>query len=529
MSEGHRADGVHDKSLCLAAALPSGRSLIFEMRCSRMQKTPLGVSSHPARFARGHAPTTEKPFPFSSRSAIAARVSHATFTARSVLAMLAPVARISFPLALFQLGGVVMNLTDTAMVGRLGAASLSAVAVGNGIYFTIFAVGMGAVMGADPLVAQAVGAGDFSLARATRDAARRVALKASLPIVVVLALAMFALPFASLARDVVEITWAYVVGRALGIPLELLYTAERAYLQGHGRTRAITIAVVTASLLNVPLDALFIFGGDAFVVIGLPAFPFPALGAFGAGIATSFCLLVQLLIVTRAAKALARESDDGGLVVESQKLVRIGVPIGLQYALEIGIFTLVSILMGAIGTLALAAHQIAITLSSASFRVALGVSTGASVVVGQRIGARDHGGALAAGTAGFIIGTAVMATAGCFFIFIPAVLARAFTDDETIIARAVPLLFISAAFQLSDGIQAVAGGVLRGAGDTRFTFISNAVAYWLIALPCSLVLGFVVDLGPEGLWWGLTIGLTVAAVAQAVRFYMRASRGYESL
>jgi MATE family multidrug resistance protein len=443
--------------------------------------------------------------------------------------MLGPVARISLPLALFQLGGVVMNLTDTAMIGRLGAAPLSAVAVGGGIYFTIFAVGMGAVMGADPLVAQAVGAGDFALARATRDAARRVAVTATWPILVVIALSMVALPLSTIAREVVEITWFFMLGRAIGLPFELLYTAERAFLQGHGRTRAITIAVVTASILNVPLDALFIFGGDAFVVIGIPAFPFPPLGAFGAGIATSLCLLVQLLIVTRAAKGLASESDDNGLVVESKKLVRIGVPVGFQYALEIGIFTLVSLLMGAIGTLALAAHQIAITLSSTSFRLALGVSSGASVIVGQRIGARDHEGALAAGTAGFIIGTAVMATAGCFFIFIPAVLARAFTDDETIIARAVPLLFISAAFQLSDGIQAVAGGILRGAGDTRFTFVSNAVAYWLIALPCSLVLAFVVDLGPEGLWWGLTIGLTVAAVAQAVRFYTRASRGYDSL
>lgn len=442
---------------------------------------------------------------------------------------LGPVARLSLPLALFQLGGVVMNLTDVAMVGRLGASALSAVAIGNGIYFTLFAVGMGAVMGADPLVAQAVGAGDAARARAVRTAALKTALIATWPILVVLALSMAALRLTSIASDVVDVTWSYTLGRALGVPLELLYTAERAYLQGHGKARAITLAVVVASALNVPLDALLIFGGDVVTSLGWPPLPLPALGAFGAGLATTLCLLLQWAIVRLASRALAAETPASDVVVAPRALAHIGVPVGLQYALEIGIFTLVALIMGGIGTLALAAHQIAITLASTSFRLALGVSGGASVVVGQRIGARDHAGALAAGGAGFVLGTAIMASAGVLYLVIPELLARLFTDDEDIVTRAVPLLAIAAAFQLSDGVQAVAGGVLRGAGDTRYAFVVNAIAYWLIALPCALVLAFVVELSAEGLWWGLTIGLTIAAVLQGARFYRRGKAGYAAL
>jgi MATE family multidrug resistance protein len=204
--------------------------------------------------------------------------------------------------------------------------------------------------------------------------------------------------------------------------------------------------------------------------------------------------------------------------------LRIGLPVGLQMGAEVGIFALVALLAARVGTLQLAAHQVAIGLASFSFTIALGVAAAGSVRVGKAIGARDRLSTRMAGHVAFLGGGLVMGTSAAMFALFPRSLARLVTNQETVLRAAAPLLLVVAVFQLSDGIQAVGAGVLRGAGDTRYTLYTNLIGHWCVGLPIALVLGFKMRWGVVGLWWGLCAGLTVVAVTLFVRFE-RLSRG----
>jgi MATE family multidrug resistance protein len=191
---------------------------------------------------------------------------------------------------------------------------------------------------------------------------------------------------------------------------------------------------------------------------------------------------------------------------------------------EVGIFALVALLAARVGTLQLAAHQVAITLASFTFTIALGVAAAGSVRVGQAIGRRDPAATRVAGHVAFFGGIVVMGISAALFALAPRPIARLVTDQASVLEAAVPLLLVVAVFQLSDGIQAVGAGVLRGAGDTKFTLYANLFGHWCVGLPVALLLGFVFHHGVVGLWWGLCAGLTVVATILFLRFE-RLSRG----
>lgn len=444
-------------------------------------------------------------------------------------ALLKSIAALSVPLALHNVGHSLLGLVDSAFVGRLGAAQLAAVSLGNLLLFTVLVLGMGIVFGTEPLVAQALG-GDRA-GKAKGAVRTGMILSAAMTPVVWGALFVIPelLPLANVDSEVVEHTATYLLGRAPGVPFVLGFTALRAYLQGYERTRSIVVGMVLANLINVPADLVLIFGDEGLAAVGLGGVGITGLGVLGAGLASSIAAGVQMLVVVSPTLALWREHApmvDADRVSFSSVL-RLGVPVGLQYQAEVGIFAAVGVAMGSIGAIELAAHQIALALASVSFRMIMGISTATSVVVGKQVGARQHAATLQAGLAGLGLGALVMLSAGAVFLLIPDFLARLFTPDAAVIAAAVPLLKIAAAFQLSDGLQGVAGGALRGAGDPTWAFLVNVAAYWAIAFPFGLWLAFSMGWDGPGLWWGLTLGLTVAAVGQVWRFVWRARQGYE--
>lgn len=204
-------------------------------------------------------------------------------------------------------------------------------------------------------------------------------------------------------------------------------------------------------------------------------------------------------------------------------VVRIGLPLGLTHALEVGAFAFASILVGKLGVVALAGHQVAIKMASTSFMVAVALGVATSIRVGQRTGAGDPVGAARSGWVGLALGVLWMGTAGVVFLLFRVEIVSAFTSDPAVVAAGASLLVIAAAFQVFDGTQAVAGGALRGLGDTRFPMLANLGAYWVIALPLGGVLGFQLGLGAEGVWWSLAVGLLVAAAVLVLRF--RAMQG----
>jgi MATE family multidrug resistance protein len=236
--------------------------------------------------------------------------------------------------------------------------------------------------------------------------------------------------------------------------------------------------------------------------------------------------LVMIGVVLMAARKLRVPSKrDGDLTVRA--VLRIGTPIGLQFAAEIGVFSVAAVLAGRLGEVTLSSHQIALGLASFTFMGPLGVAGATAVRVGYAVGAGRS--PRRQGFVGIALGLTAMIAGAVAFAAIPAVLARIFTMDTLVIATAVPLVRIAAAFQLFDGMQVVAAGALRGAGDVRLPFLANVVSHWCIGLPTAVVLAFAFHLGAVGLWLGLTAGLVTAALTLGARFAVLSGRRIEAL
>jgi MATE family multidrug resistance protein len=443
---------------------------------------------------------------------------------------------LAVPLALVQMGAAMLGVIDTAVVGRTTPAQLAGVGLGNSILFAIFIFGMGLVLGTEPVIAQAMGARDPLRARRTMRQGMWLAVAVSPVVLVVAGGALLALPHVGVDPEVVPHARAYVLARFPGVLPFLLYWAVKAWLQAHGKTTAPVIGVVVGIVVELVLDIWLVFGG-----LGVPA-----LGVVGAGVAHSITNCVRLAVVVVAAEYLMRDEAAAGEVAarslaerarrmrealvssELWTVAKIGVPLGLTMSLEVAVFAFAALTMGRLGATDLAAHQVAIQCASTTFNAMVGLASATSVVVGRRIGAGDREGALNAGVAGLLMSTVAMVATGALFLFEGELLARALTDKPDVIAGAAALLVVAAAFQLSDGLQAVASGALRGAGDTNATFVIHLISHWGVGFPC--VLGFVaLGLGAPGVWWGLTAGLTVAAVALVWRFVVKAKRGYQRI
>ncbi len=437
------------------------------------------------------------------------------------------IVRLAAPLALVQLGHATMGLVDTAVVGHKSAADLAAVGLGNSIFFTVAILGMGIALGTEPLVSQAVGAGDPSRARRALRQGTWLALFLTVPLLAIVLGLLAVLPHLGVDPEIVPATRAYVLARSPELPAFLFVTVARAYLQGFGRTREQVIGVVVANVLNLGLDVWLVFGG-----LGVPA-----LGAAGAGIATAFCTWVRLGLLITPILSL-RVHDDRTLVVRWRaaletsgllRVLKVGTPLGLQLTLEVAIFAFVAFSMGSLGKIDLAAHNLALMLASTPFNAMIGLASAGGVIVGRRIGAGDPRGARDAGLLTIGLSGVFMAVSGLSFVLMPRAYAALFTDDPQVVDRAVVLLQIAGAFALSDGVQAVASGVLRGAGDTAWAFVCHLVAHWAVGLPMALLFCFTLGMGAAGLWWGLTCGLTFAAVTLTLRFWWRGTRGYAAL
>jgi MATE family multidrug resistance protein len=419
--------------------------------------------------------------------------------------------RLAMPLAAAQAGTQMMGLVDVAVLGRLGARELAGSGLANAVFFACSVFGIGLVMGIDPLIAQAVGAGDDLRARRIFWQGIWLSIGVSAVLTVVILAAGAGLPLIGTATELLEPARVYLLIRVTSLVPFLMYVVVRAYLQAHGITRPMIVSMVVANVVNLFADIALVFGIKGWI---------PAMGVAGAAIATVACTFVQLAIITAAVRRVKVEGHvdhrpDRAAILQA---LRVGLPIGSHMGAEVGVFALVALLAGRLGTMQLASHQLVIGLASFTFSVAIGVANAGTVRVGNAIGAHDRARTRTAGHAAFTAGAIVMSVGALAFALAPEWVARLITDQKSVIAASMPLLMVAAVFQLSDGIQAVGAGVLRGAGDTKYTFYVNMVGHWLVGFPIALLLGFRYDMGIVGLWWGLCVGLTVVAVLLFVRF-----------
>ena len=207
------------------------------------------------------------------------------------------------------------------------------------------------------------------------------------------------------------------------------------------------------------------------------------------------------------------------------RMAWLGTPLAFQQQLEFGAFAIIGVMMGWFGTIAMAGHQVAINLAALAFMVALGIAGASAVLVGRAVGRQDMVEARRASGAGTLLGGSFMVATACVFLWAPGFLAGIYTSDTEVLAVAVVLLPIAGIFLVADGLQAVAAGVLRGAGDTRSPFLFNALGFWGFGIPVSVVLAFPLGMGGEGLWWGLAVGLGAVAILLFIRVRRLLARG----
>lgn len=432
---------------------------------------------------------------------------------------------LALPLAATQLVQMAMGFIDVVMIGRLGAEAMAAGVVGTSLYFTLALVGMGVVMAVNPTVAQAVGAGDRAgVGRAVRQGLW-LAVLLGVPLVGLLAQAERLLRLAGQAPETAALAGAYVGAVLWGAVPHLAYTALRGFAEGIGRPRPILVVTLLGAGLNVFWNWVLIYGHLGF----------PALGLVGSGWATAivmWTLFGGLLLVTRTLPAFRRyrvfATAPRPDLRTLRALFRLGWPIGVTFGLESGLFLAATLLMGRVGTEALAAHQIAINAASVTFMVPLGVAMATTVRVGFHAGAGDRRAAARAGSVGIVLGGLLMVPPALLFWLRPEWVVWIYTGaadggraGPEVGALAAALLGIAAVFQLFDGVQVTAGGALRGLKETRLPMVIGAASYWGVGLGSAGVLAFGVGLGAPGVWWGLTLGLAAASVGLTLGFVRR--------
>jgi MATE family multidrug resistance protein len=422
-----------------------------------------------------------------------------------------------------------MSVVDTSMVGRLphSAVPMAAAALAQ-VIFNTFTFGIGGVLlGLDTLISQAFGAKEVHAANRWLLHGLVLALALGLLLLGIFALGPAALNHLPIARAVLAQAIPALYGLNWGVIPLLLYFTLRRYLQAAHHAKPIAFALVSANLINFLGDWLLIYGHHWNLLghtINIPAYQ-----VIGSAWATSFARL-YLMAVLLVAVFLADRRHTYGLraavrnqasrrieLAHLRQLFRLGAPAGGQIFVEIAVFAAVTALIATLGPLPLAGHEVALQCASTTFMVPFAISAATAVRVGHALGRVRTGhaqlkDASAAGWSGILAGAAFMLFAALVFLTLPAPIARIFTPDRGVIAAAVPLLLVAAGFQFFDGIQITVTGALRGAGNTTAPLYTHLICYWIVGMPLGCLLCFRAHLGAAGLWLGLLIALTGAAI-----------------
>jgi len=433
--------------------------------------------------------------------------------------------KLAAPIILTQLAQMSMTFVDTIMVGRLGQQELAGVAVGGAVFFPLVIMTLGILMGVSPMVSQAYGARDhLSAGRAVRQGLWLGTLLA-IPSCLVMWNGATLLSWAGQEKEIVLLGKEYLHAILWGVLPLLWFGVLRHFIEALSRPRVVMIITLGGVLLNIGANYVLMYG----------KLGFPALGLAGCGWASTLVMWTMFLVMA----AFIRKDQALGLYgIFSRlsrpdwhyfsQLFRLGWPIGVMQGLEVGLFSTTALLMGLFSTVVLAAHQMTLQCAAFAFMIPLGLSLAVSVRVGQAVGREDLQGARRAGYVGIGLGASfMMITAICFWSF-PRFFISLFLDVDSpvnreVVLQAIALLSVAAVFQVSDGIQVTAAGALRGLKDTRAPMIVALVSYWVVGLSSGYLFGFQLDMEGVGLWWGLVLGLTTAAILLWWRFYRKSN------
>lgn len=413
--------------------------------------------------------------------------------------------RLAVPVIIAELGWVTMELVDTLMLGRLHPEALGALAVAGSLFLAVTISGIGILLALDTFIAQSYGRGGLSETTRWLVQGTWVALILSIPLTGLLLLVSHLLPAWGTNSAILAMTVDYLQILSLSLPLLLLHTTFRRYLQAVALVRPVMFVLIAANLVNLLANWILIFGN-----LGVPA-----LGVRGAAWATVMSRLFMagsLLIVIltfRLEKELRPLGPDWDRIL---RIFRLGLPASIQLTLEVGLFAGVTAMASWLETASLAAHQIAIRAVAVVFMIPLGISSAGAVRVGHAMGGQNLPSARSSGWLAVLMGAAFAMVASTFFFLVPEQIIRLFIDDPEVLSVGASLLVVAALFQLFDGVQVITTGILRGLGDTKTPMVAALVTHWLLGIPAAYYLCFILDWGVVGLWCGFLVSFTLVSV-----------------
>lgn len=422
--------------------------------------------------------------------------------------------KLAIPIILGNVGSMTLHVVDTIMVGQLSTEALASAAIGGLWTSGTILLAMGAVMGIDPVISQAHGAGDEERSSLAVQRGLLIALASS---VVVALLWAFAGKFLLLLQQDPELVVAaedYVGAQIFSIPFFMCFIVLREYLQCREIMKPVMYVTIGANVFNWAANEVFIFGFGSFEGWGL----------YGAGVATGlsrvFMLFALLLFVRRgrlfegAWTGWSRKAWSGSGMEE---VLRHGFATMMHLALEIWAFGTATAMAGKLAYDAadasiLASHQIVMNIASLTFMVPMGVSFAVTTRVGNLVGRREYGRAQHAASVAMKMGAGSMAICGALLFFARFQIPVLYDMHGDTLTLAAAILPIAATFQVFDGLQVVGSGILRGMGRTHISAVVSLFGYWVLAIPLAWLLAFHLDYGLSGIWWGLCLGLFVVAV-----------------
>ena len=432
---------------------------------------------------------------------------------------------LAFPIIISQVATTAMGFVDAVMAGRVGPRDLAAVALGNSIWIPVFLLMLGILLATTPKVAQRFGANSHQEIGPIVRQALWLALITGLCAAFILLAAEPLLHLMNVAPDLIEPCMGYLHGIASGMPAAGLYCVLRNFSDGLGRTRPSMVLGLCALALNIPINYVFIYGH-----LGVPA-----MGGVGCGWVTAIVMWFMALgmvawtwrgAIYQSSRVYSHFEWPQWAIIK--RLLSVGLPIGIAVFAESSIFAVIALLIGSLGATVVAGHQIALNFSSLVFMIPYSLGMAITVRVGQALGRQQP--REARFVAGVGMGTALVwaCMSASLILLLRQQIATVYTADPMVIEVATMLLMFAALYQFSDVIQVTAAGALRGYQDTRVTMILTLFAYWGIGLPVGYALGLTDWLGPangpSGLWQGLIVGLTCAALMLSVRLTRSAKK-----
>ena len=419
---------------------------------------------------------------------------------------------LSFPIMISQLGHITVGVFDSLMIGKVSVSQLAAVSLATSIFSFILLFCIGLSYGITPLISSSDKGKKYVSSILYNG--MLVNVISCILLVSFVILTKHLLSYLGQDEEVLFHTYSYLDIICISLIPLILFQTFKQFIEGLGFTKPSMYISVISNVINIVLNAVLIFG----------LFGFPRLEIIGAAYATLISRVIMFLLILIYCLNDRRFSE---YILKTKYLVnlnhikdifRIGFASGLQYIFEVGAFSVATVMTGSIGAIHLAAHQIALNLASISYMIASGIGSASMISLSYYDGKRNFEDMRRSGFASFLLVFILMIVSALVFIIFRNYLPVLYVDDSSVINIASTLLIIAGLFQISDGIQAVGLGILRGIRDIKKPTIITFISYWIISIPLSYFLGIEYGYGVYGIWIGLSVGLTLAAIFHVTRF-----------